>query len=367
MLWQELEFGWPPDAPRLKGNPFRLRATFRLTIASCTPLAQHSPLVQMSAPIPLAADLNPNPDSSALHNSSTSEPMEPQPKRQCIDELAHASDAPLAAVEPPLVAADPPVPPAAEPLAEASVPEPVDERADVISPVGQYWNVYGNDPNDLSGIRSVLLAAHSRGKPEIMAKAAFPSLSIPEIATFVQMPAFNVFTNKGGNPKPQAPVDARRTCIDIIRLAEEHGLNLRIWGCGGGMDRMVQISDATTGFVDPTAMRPIQGREQPAEWDRLGIRKSPEWEHQRATFRGGQCTSVQLTEHSNGEGTYRAEVWRNDQCVTHFYLGVYPHPGSQSWGAVEGRPHEHAKFLRNLAAGTPSQARVIKFNADDFE
>ena len=99
MLWQELEFGYPPDAPRLKGNPFRLCATFRLTITSCTPLAQHTPFVQMSAPIPLAADLGPNPDSSALPKSSTSEEaMEPQPKRQCLDELASALGVPPAAV-----------------------------------------------------------------------------------------------------------------------------------------------------------------------------------------------------------------------------------------------------------------------------
>ena len=133
------------------------------------------------------------------------------------------------------------------------------------------------------------------------------------------------------------------------------------------MDRIEQISDTTTGFVDPTRMRPLNGLEKPDEWDRLGIRKTPEWERQITSKAGGYCTSVNLTEHANGEGTYRAELWRNGQMVTHFYMGIYPHPGSQSWGAVEGRPGEHAKFLGNLAAGTPTQGHVIKFNADDFE
>ena len=52
--------------------------------------------------------------------------------------------------------------------------------------------------------------------------------------------------------------------------------------------------------------------------------------------------------------------------MTHFFLGVYPHPGSMSWGAVESRPHEHAKFLHDLANGTPSQDHIIKINADEF-
>ena len=83
--------------------------------------------------------------------------------------------------------------------------------------------------------------------------------------------------------------------------------------------------------------------------------------------RHGQCNSINLVSVANGTATYRAELWRNKQLVTHFYIGVYPHPGCHSWGAVEGHPLEHRTFLCSLAAGTPIQTRVIKFNADDFE
>ena len=41
------------------------------------------------------------------------------------------------------------------------------------------WVVFGNDPNDGSGIRSVLLAEHSRGKPERMLRNAFPFFTEP--------------------------------------------------------------------------------------------------------------------------------------------------------------------------------------------
>ena len=52
--------------------------------------------------------------------------------------------------------------------------------------------------------------------------------------------------------------------------------------------------------------------------------------------------------------------------MTHFYIGSYPHPGSQSWGEVETRSDQHTKFLNDLANGTPAQAHVVKFNADHF-
>ena len=58
--------------------------------------------------------------------------------------------------------------------------------------------MFGNDPSDASGIRSVLLAEHSRGKPEVMVRAAFPHLSDGEVASFVKMGASNVFRFKKG-------------------------------------------------------------------------------------------------------------------------------------------------------------------------
>ena len=91
------------------------------------------------------------------------------------------------------------------------------------------------------------------------------------------------------------------------------------------------------------------------------------WEQQSAASKTSQCGSVNLTSSANGTGTYRAELWRGGQRVCSFMFGVYPHPGSLSWGAVESHPEEHRKFLRSLATGTPLQPHVIKFNADDLD
>ena len=125
------------------------------------------------------------------------------------------------------------------------------------------------------------------------------------------------------------------------------------------MDRIVQIS-SLDGFVQPDNMRPLNHGPSPlAEWKSLGIRPSH-------TVTNNRCKSINLTSSANGTGTYRVEIWRNNAYVTHFFLGVYPHPGSLSWGAVESRPHEHAKFLRDLANGTPSQEHVVKINADNI-
>ena len=61
-------------------------------------------------------------------------------------------------------------------------------------------------------------------------------------------------------------------------------------------------------------------------------------------------------------------VWRNGQKVNNFMLGVFPHPGSQSWGSVENQTDQHAnKFLRDLVFRTPSQMHTICINADDFD
>ena len=86
-----------------------------------------------------------------------------QSKRQRLNERVSTPAVPLAAKALPVVAP----PPAAEPLAEASE----FAGADILS---QHWHVFGNDPNDARGIRSVLLAGHSRGKPEELARVAFP-------------------------------------------------------------------------------------------------------------------------------------------------------------------------------------------------
>jgi len=85
----ELEFGCAPDFERTTDNPFRAHAYFRLAMAQCTPLGQRSPLVQMSAPIPLAAQLAPSQGPSALPNPSTSEElMPPPPKRSCLESIS---------------------------------------------------------------------------------------------------------------------------------------------------------------------------------------------------------------------------------------------------------------------------------------
>ena len=114
-------------------------------------------------------------------------------------------------------------------------------------------------------------------------------------------------------------------------------------------------------------MRPATFTAKPDVWDRLGLRKTPDWEGMVVRNATGQCSSVCLSSMSNGTATYRAELWRGGQLVTHFYVGNYPHPGSQSWGDVENREDDHSKFLNDLADGTPSQTHIVKINADHFE
>lgn len=52
--------------------------------------------------------------------------------------------------------------------------------------------------------------------------------------------------------------DAKTTCKKLVALADKHGTDLRIWGCGGGMDRIVQISSLTD-FIQADNMRPLNG------------------------------------------------------------------------------------------------------------
>ena len=140
-----------------------------------------------------------------------------------------------------------------------------------------------------------------------------------------------------------------------------------IWGSGAGSDRLFAQSSMLSGWVNHSNVRPINFTARPAEWDRLGIRKTIDWQDMIERNWCGQCTAIKLASSSNGTGTYGAELWRGGQLVHTFMIGIYPHPGSQSWGDVEGRSHEHIQFLRDLAFRTPSQPRVIRINADDFE
>lgn len=121
------------------------------------------------------------------------------------------------------------------------------------------------------------------------------------------------------------------------------------------------------GFIKPGNMRPLDGCEHPAKWDALGIRKSIMWEQQVFVPPIGFCKSINLRSTANGTGTYRAELWRGSQVVHNFMIDIHPHPGSQSWGDVEDRQEQHAKFLRDLAFRTPSQTHVIRINVDDFD
>ena len=66
-----------------------------------------------------------------------------------------------------------------------------------------------------------------------------------------------------------------------------------------------------------------------------------------------------------GDAHVRAhQVPRKGAVTTTFYLGIYPHPGSMSWGSVETRTSEHIKFLRALANGTPAQPHVVWIDVD---
>ena len=96
---QDIEFGVAPDLERTTTDPFRAHAIFRMMIVSCTPLGQRSPLVQLSAPIPLAAELASNQGPSALPNPSASEVMEPPLKRLCPDTSTSVFDAPIPAAD----------------------------------------------------------------------------------------------------------------------------------------------------------------------------------------------------------------------------------------------------------------------------
>ena len=191
----------------------------------------------------------------------------------------------------------------------------------------------------------------------MMVSAAFPFLTPVQVRKFIDMEAYDIFKNKKGGTVEQAKADAWDACRRLVELAEIHGSQLVVWGCGGGMDRLVQIS-TTTGFIEPDKMRSLRYPAHQAVFQALGIRH-----HQLADGRYG---TLNLSSTSDGTGTYKVEILRKGAVTTTFFLGVYPHPGSMSWGSVETRTSEHIKFLTALATGTPAQPHVVRIDADLF-
>lgn len=242
------------------------------------------------------------------------------------------------------------------------VPPPTaSDSNDSLTPFGQYWKVWGNDPIDGSGGgRSVLTAQHSSGKPEMFVCKAFPSWSADQCASWIRgMPGANVWRAKAGGLKDECIADARIAAREIIKAGMEHGPNLRVWGCGMGMDRMVQCS-TKTGWFQAENMRPAAFSLTPAHWQEIGIRASP------TMNKDGRCCSINLDSSSDGTATYQVEIYDKGVFKTHFFLGVFPHPGSTGWGQAKCNLQAASKFLRNLAAGTPEQTHVIKFEADEY-
>jgi hypothetical protein len=137
--------------------------------------------------------------------------------------------------------------------------------------------IWGNDPIDARGASSVLTAQHSTGsgKPELFVCKAFPSWSADECASWIRdMPGSDVWRAKKGGLKDACIADARIAAREIIEAGIEHGADLRIWGCGMGMDRMVQCS-MKTGWFEAEHMRLATSCLTPAQWQELGIRASP--------------------------------------------------------------------------------------------
>ena len=243
--------------------------------------------------------------------------------------------------------------------------------------------VCGNDPIDGAGIRNVLLAAHSRGVADRMLKNAFAFLTSTEVINLIQhMECFDVFSRKNGGKKAEAIADARSATRLLIEYVEGYydedgewvdgfGDNTILWGSGGGADRVFVQSSMQTGWVEPLHVRPLNFMAKPSEWDRIGVLKTLDWIEMelrnRANRVEGPVNSINLLSSDNGTGTYLVELWRHGQLKHSFMLGIYPHPGSLSWGSVENRPHEHAKLLRDLVLRTPSQMHIIQINADDFD
>ena len=232
--------------------------------------------------------------------------------------------------------------------------------SDVLSPVGQFWKVWGNDPIDQVGATSVHLAVHSAGKPEMIAKGAFPAMPADACLAWIRnMPADDVWRDKKGGNTKECKEDARRCAQIMIADGLAHGANLRVWGCGMGMDRMVQCSMKTGWFSDEN-MVPAKGGRAVEYWAHHGIRSSPFPVNPRS------CASCNLDEHGDGTGTYKVEIYQDGLLKTHFFLGVFPHPGSTGWSQATANLKNAVMFLRDLTAGTPKQTHIIKFNADEY-
>ena len=192
-------------------------------------------------------------------------------------------------------------------------------------------------------------------------------LETDDVNELVHMPHGNVFSKKQGGGKWDAGQDAQIALYQIIEVILEEEAEA-VWFSGGGGDRIVQ-SSSLTGFVNTHNIRPLNFPLRPADWEALGVRPSP---NPNAGSSGGRKASVNLSSSADGTGTYRAELWRRGQAgeedtfVKAFMIGVFPHPGSFSWGAVDSPAGEAmaVKFLRDLASATPSQAHVVKIYID---
>ena len=106
------------------------------------------------------------------------------------------------------------------------------------------------------------------------------------------------------------------------------------------------------GFINPNNIRPLKSNQRPEVWDALGMRKTLDWENQVASdYNNGRCQAINLASSANGTGTYRAELWRGGKLVHTFMIGIFPHPGSQSWGDVD----------RIARSSTPSSCATSPF------
>ena len=169
--------------------------------------------------------------------------------------------------------------------------------------------VCGNDPIDGAGIRNVLLAAHSRGVANRMLENAFPFLTQMYIANLLQqMECFDAFSRKKGGKKNEAIADAESSLRTLIEYVEGYhdedgewvdgfGDDTILWGSGGAV--FVQ-SSMKTGWCEPLHVRPLCFMAKPAEWDRLGILKTLDWEAMVARNLWGQCNAINLLSSDNG-------------------------------------------------------------------
>lgn len=100
-------------------------------------------------------------------------------------------------------------------------------------------------------------ARQAGGREVLLVQGAWVSGRAPSRKT---KDASKAFMKKHGGTIAKSIEDAKVACRRLVELAEIHGSNLRVWGCGGGMDQLVQIS-TPTGFIEPVDhMRPLNSR-----------------------------------------------------------------------------------------------------------